>query len=166
MNNVPCCIDISVEVLITIVTIKELTTLCFDSGSIYCNPYSTLTTLVTGLACVPRIYCPDTIFWVSKRLPYISHSFDYLPPEIHPQKPREVFHSCARLKTAQVFKEYLVHPMLFTEPDCLGAHLTSKIVVLPEFEDAQQVDDLVLIIVILEIAEFIKTDLFIPNWWS
>ena len=38
--------------------------------------------------------------------------------------------------------------------------------VLPEFEDAQQVDDLVLIIVILEIAEFIKTDLFIPNWWS
>jgi hypothetical protein len=66
---------------------------------------------------------------MAKRLSHVSHGFDDSPPEINSKKPGEVLHSTSGLKTAKVFKEQLLHSVLFTEPDGLRSNLVNNLTV-------------------------------------
>jgi len=59
MNDVSCCVDISMEVLITHMAVEVLSSLPLSGGGFILYSYTSLSTYMTGLGSISWVHCPN-----------------------------------------------------------------------------------------------------------
>jgi len=90
MNYVSRSIDISMEMLITLCAVEELTSFHFGSCGFIRNSDTNLTTLMAGLRCPCRTDCPHTSIIMTHAPTHVTNSFEDFWKEVSGKIPREV----------------------------------------------------------------------------
>ena len=80
VNDVSSRIHVGMEVHIALVTVEVRPTFSLSGRRLVLYSYSSRSTDMTGLRCVPWIHSPNTVLGVTKGLPHVPHCVDDLPP--------------------------------------------------------------------------------------